>query len=241
MICACRKTDKRPIAYIPAYKLKEELFYRASAIHNTGEKTSFQAFADRIDRIYPNNDIIWHFGGPWRHLVKIQEEIAEIHEAYSALEKGRQTIEAVKEEIADSIAWTLSAWRIIYPNDVFDHKFIEYYYGGCPICKEGICTCGPRSERAAELIDKAVISEVKNKLDSLNGILEGHDVEIEELKKSLQAALESGSEPVARHAAKDAKTKLDEIERALDYTSKNADRVSAIVGSITKILSSFGL
>ena len=237
--CICIKTNKRTSSYLPAYKAKEELEAQYNVIRNTGQAVKFQDMASMIDSLYPNNEIIWRFAGPWRHIVKIQEEVSEIHEAMSGFLKGNKPVESVGEEIADTFAWTLAAWKIVHTELILDEEFIDYYYKGCPVCLKNPCECDERSDRSSQLVDKQLFSQLENKLDELEEALSVKDQDIDEIKKSLAVAKETQSEPVARKAVEETKTKMKSIEEGIDATDRNAKKIVSIVKSIISISKMF--
>lgn len=234
--CECRNTKKSPVNYIPAYKIEEELSNRADGIKNVGQKITFDLASGQSDRIYPNNLIIWEYGGPWRHLVKIQEEVSEIHEAMSGVISKQRPISMLAEEVADAFAWMMSAWRIIFPEKSFQDEFINYYIKGCPVCFATPCVCGKRSERANEFVDSKVFKELREQLEILAEELGYKDVEIEELKSSLKAAEVNQSEPVARNALQQTRAGLEKIEGSVDFAERNTKKAASIAASISKLL-----
>ena len=189
------------------------------------------------DEVYPNNKIIWEYGGPWRHLVKIQEEVAEIHEAFSGVIIGKRPQSLLAEEVADAFAWIMSAWQIVFSPKSFHDDFIDYYKNGCPVCLNHPCTCRKRSERSVEFINPKIFAELREKLQNLTDEINLKDSEIDELKKSLSAAEKNQSEPIARGAVEQTRKGLEKIERSIDYTARNSKKAAVIVASITQILS----
>ena len=110
--CVCFKTGKKPPTYMPAYQVKEELFRGRTTVVNRRLPVTFDFAKVCIASVFPNNEIIWYYGGSGFHFSKVAEEVAEIHEAISGLLIGKKKLGAVSDEIADVLAWLLGAWYI---------------------------------------------------------------------------------------------------------------------------------
>ncbi len=235
--CDCRNTKKSPVSYVPAYKIEEELNAKANVFRNTSVNITFDFVYKQSDDIYPNNQIIWEYGGPWRHLVKIQEEISEIHEAISGVINTKMPKSLLGDEDADAFAWVMSAWRITFIDRSFHDDFISYYYKGCPVCFGNPCECSKRAERAAEFIDPSVFAELRENMQLLTDEIGLKDSEIDELKNSLKAAENNQSEPIARGAVEQARKGLDKIESSVNFAERNSKKAATIVTAISQILS----
>lgn len=234
--CICFRTRKSPVDYIPAYKAKEELLYKFQAQKSGRENYRFDDFIRDIQTIYPNNEIVWEYGGPWRHLVKVQEEVAELHEAFSHYISKRKPLESVSDELADSLAWICSGWGILFSDISLDEHFIDYYYEDCPVCHNHPCSCQPRMDRISQLIDPLRIQEIEVSLKELFDVLNMHDPEIEDLKRSLAIARETYDEPVARRAIATTKRRLRIIADSVSSADENGRKISSMVESVMRII-----
>jgi hypothetical protein len=234
--CQCLETKKSPIARIPAYKIQEELEAQALVLKNAGTIMDFDTAINILSRVYPNNKVIWSYGGPWRHLVKIQEETSEVHEALCGVLEGKLPKSLLGEEVADTLAWILSAWNIVYPDKSLNERFIMYYQRGCPVCSKSVCGCPKRAERSSAFISSDILNEISKQVAELSTLLLDHDEELLDLQKSLRAASSEQSEPVASSAVKQTKDTMTKLEEGLEATDRNAKRAFSIFSSISKLL-----
>lgn len=235
--CICFKTKKSPVSYIPAYKVQDELYWNYNTYKQSIRMLTFDECINSINKIYPSNEIVWHYAGPWHHFVKMQEEVSEIHEAIAKYSIGKKKIEAVGEEIADTLAWILGAWAILNPSISLDSVIIDYYLNGCPVCNKEPCKCELRSNRAAELIDIEQFNQINIQLAELKKLLPSKSHEIGELQKSIDTAISSQSEPVVVQAAKQTKVNLGSIKDTLTTADDIGKKANSIVVSILSILS----
>lgn len=237
--CQCLETQKAPVSYIPAYKIQEELDAKAMVLKNAGTVLDFDKAIEVLAKVYPNNKVIWSYGGPWRHLVKIQEETAEVHEALSGVIEEKLPKSLLGEEVSDTLAWVLSAWNIVFPEKSLNENFIVYYQRGCPVCFDSVCSCAKRAERASAFIAPETLKEIGSQVEELATMFQDHKEELLELQKSLQAASSEQSEPVATNAVKQTKDTIKRLENGLEATDRNAKRAVSIFGSISKLLEGF--
>ncbi len=225
--CSCLRTGKKPPVYMPAYKVLEELQAKANVVLNGGAVLSFGYFIENSRRIYPNNEIIWTFAGPSFHFAKIQEEIAEIHEAYSGYCRKTKPLEAVMAEIADVFAWVLAAWNISIDGQSPADEIISAYLSGCPVCHSQECSCKPYHSRAVSLIDKEVLIEIKNELASIreNGGITSS--KFDDLMQSLDVAASSLDDPISHLAIEQTRETLQQLASGLIVGSAQNVRLSA--------------
>jgi NTP pyrophosphatase (non-canonical NTP hydrolase) len=196
--CVCFKTGKKPPRYMPAYQVKEELRLGRTAILNQRTPVTFDFAKAAIASVFPNNEIIWHYGGSGFHFSKVAEEVAEVHEAISGLLTGKKKLGAVSDEIADVLAWLLGAWHITLQDKSVDQEIISYYFNGCPVCQRRQCICKSYSGRAQNLFDSAVLADVDTDLKYLREALPGDTQNIEELQRSVGVVVETQDDPLAR-------------------------------------------
>lgn len=237
--CECITTGKKPSSGIPAYKIPEELFYLSQPILRTPH--SLQQIADRVSKIYPNNLTTWDAIGAWKHTSKFAEELAEIHEAFSKFFAKTKPHSAVLEEFADLFAWLLTAWCIIHPGEPLDEFFISYYLNGCPVCsRHENCNCARFADLSANLVDPTAIDQLNKLFLSLAKEAGETGDDIAEIEKSLRVAAESQSEPIARTAVAQAKSKVEDIEKVLESGAKSTKNIGVIVAAFYKALESLG-
>lgn len=237
--CQCISTGKKPAIRIAAYNIPEELNAQAAVIRRSG-KLTFTDHANRLAQVYIGNAYTWRAAGPWLHTSKMQEELAEVHEAATRFFGKRKELSAVGEEFADLIAWVLSAWRISFPADSLDEAFISFYLKGCPVCgRSTTCSCQLFADRSAQLVEPEKLKELEQLFLSLAQEVGANGGEIEEIRKSLIKAAETQSEPIARSAVLEVKKKTKELEDAVDRGAKNARNVTSIVQAIWKIFEGF--
>lgn len=236
--CDCQTTAKRPANGLPAYKIPEELSHKSEMIKRSGPST-FQAHAERIGRIYPGNSFVWSAIGAWQHTSKMQEELAEVHEAATRMFKGRKSKSAVAEEFADLFAWILSSWMIVHGSNSFDEAFILFYAAGCPVCAQQTkCQCDLFSDKSSQLVDVEKIEKIESLFRQLAKELGKEGDEIDSITRSLKMAATSQSEPVARTAVVEARNKAQEFEKAIETGAKNTKNATTILQALYKLYES---
>lgn len=236
--CKCLETNKKPYISIKAYNIPQELTDQASVLKRLGNFT-LADHAKRLADIYPGNAYIWRFSGPWMHTSKMQEELAEVHEAATRFFSQRKNLNAVAEEFSDLLAWILSAWRISFPDEAIDEQFISFYLNGCPVCGKKTCDCMLYSDSSSQLVEPRIIEELGILFLKLAKEVGTSDFDIKEIQKSLSTAAATQSEPVARTALLEVKNKTTEIERLVERGAGNAKNIATIIESIRKFFESF--
>ncbi|MDP3298265.1 MAG: hypothetical protein Q8N09_11895 [Thermodesulfovibrionia bacterium] len=215
--CVCFKTDKQPLVHKYAHQKEKELSEKYLRILNSKTLITFDYATSIIATVYPNNEIIWRYAGPWYHFAKLQEEIAELHEAMSGVFKGEKDKRAIAGEITDVLAWLLGIWHIKFQTISFDEEFKSYYRTGCPVCKEEkVCTCQPYSSRSSGLVDFKILSKIKQGLEDLHTqIPKDYKKDVKELIESVSLAIEKQNQPLAEASVKEISTKLQTIPPAI--------------------------
>ena len=231
--CQCHKTNKLPAINVKAWEIEEMRKDNYNVYKNKNEPKDLNNFIQTIYNIYPHNEIVWKYSGPWHHFYKLSEELAEIHEAYSKLETGEKSNKNVSDELSDILAWILSAWHIIFPNDDVDEQFIAYYYNGCQVCEHVPCDCKSRSDRAAELVDLKQLVKLKEKIKQLNAKNTDNELNFEDIYKALDSAIESQDEAITLNAVKETTNLLSKIKD----TASNIKTITTDTHSITKNVS----
>ena len=236
--CTCFKTNKSPVDYLPAYKIQKELKAKYKVLEHTMDEHewSFDKGIKLLTTVYPNNEVIWHHAGPWHLFAKLQEEVGELHEAISKYEARKKPIQPVGEEIADTLAWLLGAWGIVYPDRSLDEAFINYYYDNCPVCTECPCVCLDRADRAAELVDVKLLQTLEELLGKLEVLLPDASESLNELRKSVSAAAKEQSEPITVHALKNTKSTLSQLRDGLTAADDIGQRGLSIINSIIALI-----
>lgn len=235
--CICFRTEKKPRVPVPAYKLLELAEDRQQnfrmELEQRGSPASLTVIGATIVSIYPSNEIVWYYSGPWHHLVKLHEEVSEVHEAISKMVRGEKTIESVAEELADVLAWTLSAWHITMGAAKIEDAIIDYYLKGCPVCRSNPCTCKPHSARPAGLVDSGALSLVEERLAELCQLGVARDCA--EHLHSIQAARQTGGDTIARSALSQV---VEWVPRAIMSTPSDRtarERAEFLVSEISRL------
>lgn len=231
--CCCVKTNKKPKEYRPAYKIVEELEAKFSAQERFGTKDLYSA-GKNISSIYPANNSIWYFAGPWVNCSKLFEEVAEIHEAISKFLVNEKRKENIEEEFADVCAWLLSAWDCCNHHKNIDQEIVNYFYHGCPVCHSNPCVCDTNDSRIQGLVDANKFTELRTLFEQLEKVSPNAQDDIKDLILSLKSAEESQSETVATAAISEAKSKYERFNETLE---KTAD-ISKVLHSISKTINS---
>lgn len=231
--CVCYKTSKKPLRPMPAHEIKERMYYKWEEIKNSKVKFNLDKAVNFITEIFPINEIIWKTSGPRDHILKIHEELTEIHEAYGSFKKGVLTIDAIEDEIADVFAWILGAWGIKHPpSESLDNAFIDYYLEDCPECKSVPCHCGLYNSPVRSLLDFNKIFSIKEKLIQLSKILPGYEKEFTDLIKSYDDINETHNVPIAKATLSQTKEKLEDLLRTIstiDMEGKSSSTIYSIL------------
>lgn len=238
--CVCFKTGKKPLAYKSAGRIEKELYEKYLRILNLGKSITFDYATSIIATVYPNNAIIWHYAGPWYHFSKLQEEIAELHEAMSGVSKGEKDKRAIAGETSDVLAWLLGIWHIKFSPKSFDEEFESYYRAGCPVCHERICICLPYSSRPYGLVDFKILAEIKQGLEVLYAeIPKNYQKDIRELIESVSVAIDKQNEPLAETSIKEISNKLPLLSTltGTNATLSIINNLHTLVGFLMRIIS----
>lgn len=238
--CVCLRTKKQPGKYIPAYELQKELFWKKQAIINSqinkpGTLT-LQYCVNSLNAIYPHNEIIWHYAGGWYQFSKLQEEVAELHEAIASYTKKKKPKEAVMVEIADVLAWIIGLWGVTMPGIDLDKEFISYYINGCPVCGGNPCTCGDYNSRPEGHVDMHTVIEIRDKLKEFSDNYPKEKEALDEMIKSLTAAAESNDDSVARLSVKQTAGKLKSIQEGVANVDEIGKKTFSIIDTALKLI-----
>ncbi|WP_417780191.1 hypothetical protein [Stutzerimonas xanthomarina] len=163
--CICARTKKTSLKYTNQKAAREERSNKFNTINNNPKLVpSAGELARKLNSIYPSNVSIWQTHGCHHHFSRLFEELGEVYEAYCSHIGEKIPKQAVEEELADCVAWLLSAWDIQYPDQDFDDGFNNYYSRECPVCHGSVCSCADHYAR-----NKALHSEedLRRMLESL--------------------------------------------------------------------------
>ncbi|WBL61806.1 hypothetical protein LQF05_07825 [Stutzerimonas stutzeri] len=218
--CCCSETHKTPARAIPAHAVSDELNDRYNTDYNSNHSLAINSAVDRIGSLYPSNKAIWHAFGSFYHFSRLHEEIGEVHEAYTALKKGKSKRQ-LEEELADVTAWLFSAWQIHTNGASLKDAILNYYVDGCPVCNAATCNCSSYSDRSQAVPDQATLSEIKATLEAISTNMPGEKEAIEELLRSLESAIRSAS-------SVDARSSINKTEIFLDRASKYTNQAAGI-------------
>lgn len=244
--CVCYRTKKRPSnKQMTSLDIENEIFYKWEELkkHNLSN-FSLDRAVEFISKIYPNNEVVWISDGYEKHILKLHQEMTEIHEAYGNHKKGAKPISAVTEEIADVFAWLLSAWSITYPQTSgdkmvsLDKCFVDYYRNDCPVCKKAPCECGPSDSRAALLPDLSNIDILINNLEELSRFFPEYKDSFSSLLRTLGNQKNIQSMPVVSAAMREAKALLEEIRKTITTRELNGINITSLSTSLRIINSS---
>ena len=233
--CICHKTGKQPKSSLPLFKVAEELEarYRYSAAIET---VSLDWMSELIESIYPNNEIIWRSAGPWRHLMKMQEEVGEIHEAYTGYLSGRKSKSELSNEFADAFGWVLAAWAISHKGISLSDSLKDYYIKGCPVCLKEVCVCAPRAGRSKELLDQVKLKELKLQISQLAEVYPRFQNIFDDLDMSFKTAIQAEDEGLRRQVILKAKEGLSDIFEKTGKASKNANALFKTLETLASIM-----
>ena len=244
--CVCYHTNKKPLKPMSAFDVKTEIYYKWDEVRNSLTDFNLETARKFISDIYPYNEVVWKSAGYQSHILKLHQEMTEIHEAYSRFLSGKKPIEAVMDEIADVFAWLLSAWSILFPKESLDRAFVDYYFEDCTICKQTPCICGLSDSRSATLMDFDKISQLVNCIKQIMPIYPKYDFRFHNLLEIYESVNETQNMPIVVAALRDTKELLEiiwETAISIDVSGKSASCLSksfTIVNDLLQIESRNG-
>lgn len=231
-VCCCFRTQKMPKKYTPPHKLIEKRADRFLVVERFSKK-SFDGAVKNIMSIYPNNEVVWHFSGPWMNCSKLFEEIAELHESICKCFSGIKNKSHVEEEFADVLAWILSAWVSTNRDKNLDDEIVSYFYNGCPVCQMVECSCGQYDSRIQGLVDPKRFNELRILFEQLEKVSPDAKADIGDLILALKCVEESQDEATAYATTEEAKSVYEKLQAKLDKTAS----VTTTLASIGTIIS----
>jgi hypothetical protein len=237
--CVCYRTNKKPLRSMSAYEIEETMYYKWESVSHSLVDFNLGKAVELIANIYPYNEVVWKSARYHIHLLKIHQEMTEIHEAYSNYVNDKKPINAVMDEIADVFAWILSAWAIKNPKESIDRAFIDYYVNDCPVCRKAPCKCGLSDSRPATLPDFDKLALLREKLDNLVLFFPDPPNEFTDLLKSYDIVKKTQNMPIAWATitqTKDILEKLRKTVTTLDVDGKSSAVLHSALNIVNTIL-----
>ena len=238
--CRCTTKSKRPVNGLPAYKIPEELFYKSEIMLREQGK-NFTEIVRVLKSIYPGNQSTWDTIGGWKLSAKMQEDLAEVHEAARRHLNSKKPIEAVTKEFADLFAWFLSAWELSTSAGSFDDAFISYFVHGCPVCgRAEDCNCVNFEDSGVQLVEPNHVDQLRTIFEEFAKAVGMADSERDAVIRSLATASETQSEPVAVSAVGETKAAVTKFENNLDNSAKTSKNIATLTSAMRTIWENFG-
>ncbi|UCJ14991.1 hypothetical protein K5Q02_14030 [Pseudomonas sp. MM211] len=247
--CICAKTNKTSLKFTNQKAAREERSEKYNSIKNNPSLTpSAGDIAKNLNSIYPSNLAIWKTHGCHHHFSRLFEELGEVYEAYCSHVGQGRPVQAIEEELADCIAWLLSAWDIQYPKLDFSDGFNNIYAQNCPICHNTQCACSDHYARNKALHSEedlqrllASLTELSTQLSkstptipSIEEALTLVNQATEELKESAQTKITSDlRQTVSRN-----ETLLARAKNILIRTPEVADKFNSLFEAYERITNS---
>lgn len=238
-LCCCHTTNKQPKRQMVPFRILEKRNEQHTVYARASERT-FNSFARNTVAIYPGNQVIWQFAGPWMNCAKLFEEVAELQEAIAKHKIEEKTIDNVTEEFADVFAWILSAWTSSYPDLDLADVIKNYFYEDCPVCKSLPCACQRDDARLQSLIDAKVYAELRGEFEELTSLAKAEGIDLSDLIESLKSIETNQNETVANATITHAKSVYDTLDTSLTKTESVAKKLTSIgkaIGSLSSVLS----
>lgn len=240
--CMCYKTNKKPPKPMSAYdieqKMNEMWFKWEEVIHGT-EVFGLNKAVEFITAIYPYNEVAWKSAKYHAHMLKIHQEMTEIHEAYGYYQNDKKPINAVMDEIADVFAWILSAWAIKHPEDSLDRAFTDYYLHDCPVCGKAPCKCGLLDSRPATLPDFDKLTQIKVILSQLASFYPKQQQDFTGILKTYESVKKTQNMPIAWATLTQTKEFLENLRKTattLDVDGASSSTLNSALQLVNTVL-----
>lgn len=232
-VCCCLDTNKKPKEPdMPAYKMRERRVYHTERWMQFSSRT-FHSFSSNLETIYPANKIIWSHSGPSTVCSKLFEEVAELQEAIAKNKVNKFSQSAVEEEFADVLAWLLVAWSCQFPKADISEYLKDYFYEGCPVCKNQVCACSTDEARIQSIVDAEKFKSLREEFEALAPVLHEHGIELKDIVLSLKEIEASQSETLVNAAAEETRTLLDKIKDKASLSGMES--VSTLVNNAVQV------
>lgn len=234
--CCCHNTGKKPKRDMVAFRILEKRQEQHTVYARASERT-FNSFAKNTVSIYPGNQVIWQFAGPWMNCAKLFEEVAELQEAIAKYKTNEKTYNNVTEEFADVFAWILSAWTSSHPDKDLADVIKNYFYEHCPVCKSFPCGCERDDARIQSLVDAKKFAELRVEFEELTSLATEAGVDLSDLIESLKNIENTQNETVANATLTEAKSVYDTLEKSLSKTENVTKKLTSIGKALTYLSS----
>ncbi len=237
--CICYRTNKKPPTPLYAFEIKQyierEIDYHWTDAEGGYKKFNLDETIKYIADIYPSNEVVWKSSGYQSHLLKIHQELAEIHEAYSYLQKKVKPKDAVREEIGDVFAWILGAWAIKYPKESMDKAFIDYYINGCPVCGKFPCACDLEDSRSATLLNFDKIEIIRANIENHFKNINGYEEIFARQSTLYKEVLEKQEMPIVWAALSETKEVLQKIVKTITSIDSSGELTVVLFSTLELI------
>ncbi|MFJ3466481.1 hypothetical protein [Pseudomonas sp. NPDC090201] len=231
--CVCATTGKAPPAHKSEWEIKEELATAYQLLINNANTRHLviDGAVTKINEIYPGNRAIWSVYGSSYHFSRLFEELGEVHEAYGAHVQKNRSIDLIREELADVLAWLLSAWGIASPAKRLSNAFIEYYYTGCPVCSSNPCNCPNYSSRDQAIVNPVQLEQFKALINEITTHLPNNIPELSQIAENIDQLKETDSTTDAKRVLAQSVEVLDAIQSGTDKAVKVTENVKSLITS----------
>ena len=246
--CICYKTEKQAPTSMSLEDMQEAMYYKWEEVKSSLGGFNLDKAVEFIANIYPNNEIIWIASGYQQHLLKIHQEMTEIHEAHSKYDRSRKKnhspdtknlLVPVMDEVADVFAWILSAWSIKFPEDSLDRAFKKYYIEGCDVCGDEPCTCERSDSPSEALFDFDKLTELEKDLKKLAFLFTDHENEYRDLLGAYGKVTNTQRESIAYAALNRTKAILEKTQATATIVDTEGASSKALLSAINIVNSLF--
>ncbi len=243
-ICSCYFTGKQPDEVLDlatrtrkvrgANEIKKEITRKYDLIKERNV-LGLDYATTQIAEVYPTNKFLWKTAGPLNHVLKLIEELAEVHESFSKFLKGQDAKNRYfAEELSDVLSWLISAWDIVFPNRSLDAEILEYYSKGCPICGNEKCSCHEYQGRSTNIVDLDSINMVVDELIKLSTFI---DITIiKDMITSLNDAKKIQSDGIIRLCIREIYYQIELLEKNIKTTNPLYKDILRITQNISGII-----
>jgi hypothetical protein len=222
-VCICLSSGKTALKFKNqrAAKAERENHYRATC----QIKQELSKTAKTLNSIYPSNRAIWTIHSHHYQFSRLFEELGEIYEAYCLYKtNGDKYLTAISEEIADCIAWLLSAWDIKNPEKPFTDAFLSYYSQDCPACIKSPCECKDHYAKNKSLHSEQDLNKL---LDSLKKLSEALKIDSSK-SDSIESALKI-IETATKELQESTKDTTSDIKATINRNDSNLSKAKDLI------------
>ena len=243
--CICAYTQKE--SQVQVSDVESELNRRYSSLiasrNQATNNITFEEALKIIQQIYPNNIYEWNLHGNGVHLVKLGEEVGELHEACCRLisckfSNNHTALSAVKEEIADVFAWCVSDWGLSCKGQNMSKSFDEYYDHGCSGCKQMKCECKPRADRITLLTAQSTAYQMITLINDIRAKLGESDVNdkgilaLNEKANEIETTVRKGRERLTNRSINDS---LPVVKKIISCSQLSREEKNLFINTLSNI------